>query len=289
MILKTYHIEFLTPCFGAGAEQTKAELRSSEIRGALRWWFRALGGNAIEERRIFGGVHEGNPTSSSLIIRVLSQPVGGQQNWNQSIPPQGMAPKTYLLGFFCGRTGRLTPKGALPPGSKATIQVLFKCPPTPLLERTLKVFFSIGALGFRSTRAAGALASQEHALTLETWRKLEAELRQAGFKVELLSDDFSDWSGLIHHAGGILKNKLRSRIGLGISAGPNGSRANALGSATPRQASVLHFRPVRINHKLKLVLIEAPHERILGKEAQRAHENRGSILALARKKNLLPG
>jgi len=253
----------------------------------LRWWFRALGGTAAEERAVFGGVHKGDPTSSTIVIRVLTQPTGGQQNWHQEIPQQGMAPKTYLLGFFCGRTGRLNPKGALPPGSKATVQALFKRPPTPLLEKTLRIFFSIGALGFRATRAAGALASQEHALTPEKWKEVVADLQQAGFNVELLPSAFRNWSDLVHQAGSILKNKLRSRDGLGISAGRNGSNANALGSATPRQASVLHLRPVRIDGQLKLALIEAPHERILAEQARQAHGNRGPILAMAKQQHLI--
>ncbi len=57
MIIKTYNIELLTPCFCAGADQTKAEIRAPSIRGQLRWWFRALGGTPQGEKEVFGGVH----------------------------------------------------------------------------------------------------------------------------------------------------------------------------------------------------------------------------------------
>lgn len=287
MTTRTYHIEFLTPCFGAGANQAEAELRPSEIRGMLRWWFRALGGTAIEERKIFGGVHGDNSRSSTIAIRILERPTGGQTDWHMEIPEGGTAPEAYLLGFFCSRTGRLNSKGALPPGSKAIVQVLFKQPPAGLLEKTLKIFFSIGALGFRATRAAGALTSREYALTKETWKEVVNDLKNARFNVELIQDEFNDWSSLIHKAGNILKNKLRSSDGLGISAGQNGSSPNALGSAEPRQASVLQFRPVRIDGNLRLALLEAPHQHILGTQALRVHANRGSILELAKERKLI--
>lgn len=283
MNVRRYHIEFLTPCFCAGANQTQAELRPSAIRGQLRWWFRCLGGTPDEERAVFGGVHGENPITSTFAVRVSSQPAGGQTDWHTKIPQQGVEPRAYLLGFFCGRTGRLNLKGALPPGSEATIEIRFKRPPIPRLEQTLRMFFSIGALGFRTTRAAGAFTSEEESLTDEKWTALQNELRQAGFQVALLRQDFgSDWVGLIRTAGDILKNRLRGRTGLGISAGRGGTSPNALGSADPRQASVLHLRPIRIAGKLRLALLEAPHNRILGSEARRAHGARGPIIQLAR-------
>lgn len=289
MIRRTYDIEFLTPCFCAGAEQTRAELRPASIRGQLRWWFRCLGGSPAEERAVFGGVHGDTPTASTLAIRILRQPQGGQRDWHNQIPQQGVAPRAYLLGFFCGRTGRLNPTGALPPGSAASIEVILKHPPSSRVEQTLRIFFSIGALGFRATRAAGAFASTQHALTQQAWTTLAAELRQAGFQVALLDEAFgNDWVRLLTTSGELLKNKLRSRDGLGIGAGRNGSQPNALGSAEPRQSSALHLRPVRIDGQLRLALIEAPHQRILGQAAGHAHGNRGPIITLARQRGLLP-
>jgi hypothetical protein len=288
MMIRTYHIEFLTPCFCAGAEQTRAELRPAAIRGQLRWWFRCLGGSAAEEREIFGGVHGDSPAASTFTVRVRQQPVGGQGDWHTRIPQQGVEPRAYLLGFFCGRTGRLNPKGSLAPGSRAVVEVAFKRPPTQRLEQALRVFFSIGALGFRATRAAGALASDEHPLTQARWAALANELRSAGFDVALEPTRFNDWVQLIRFAGEFLKNKLRGREGLGISAGRNGSNPNVLGSAKPRQASVLHLRPVRIDSCLRLAFIEAPHDRILGQPARRAHENGETVVTLAKRRDFIP-
>jgi CRISPR/Cas system CMR-associated protein Cmr1 (group 7 of RAMP superfamily) len=66
---KIYNLEFITPCFCAGAEQTVAELRASAVRGELRWWFRVLGGSGREEDEVFGGVRGNSPTASSLWVR----------------------------------------------------------------------------------------------------------------------------------------------------------------------------------------------------------------------------
>jgi hypothetical protein len=246
-----------------------------------------LGGTAAEERDLFGGVHGDNPAASTLTVRVRQQPAGGLGDWHTRIPQQGVEPRAYLLGFFCGRTGRLNAKGALAPGSRAVVEVTFKRPPTQRLEQALRVFFSIGALGFRTTRAAGALTADEHALTEAGWNTLAGELHAKGFEVALGRDSFADWVQLVRFAGELLKNKLRGRDGLGISAGRNGSNPNALGSAEPRQASVLHLRPVRIDGRLRLALIEAPHARILGQPARRAHANRGAIVALAKQRRLI--
>ncbi len=282
MKTETFHLEFITPCFCGGANSARAELRPSAIRGQLRWWFRCLGGSPQEERAVFGGVHGDEPHASSFLVRVVQQPTGGQADWFSKIPPQGVEPRAYLLGFFCGRTGRLSKPGALPPRSQATIQLTFRRPPSARLEQAIRVFFSIGALGFRATRCAGALASSEYALGNDGWKAIAEELRRAGFAIALDPRDFGqDWVELIRHAGGFLKNRLRGRDGLGISAGRNGTRPNALGSAEPRQASALHLRPVRIDGRLRLAFIEAPHNRILGTEARHAHGNGGPVLKLA--------
>lgn len=285
MITRTYHIQFLTPCFCAGANQTHAELRPPSIRGQLRWWFRCMGGSPEEEQAVFGGVRGETPLASSFIVRVRQQPTGGQKNWHEKIPGQGVGPAAYLQGFFCDRTGRLQQHGAIPPGSTAVVECMFKTPPTPRLEQSLRLFFSIGAMGFRATRAAGAIASREHQLTSQTWKELQVELEQAGFTVHLMSEDFkNDWSALVLRAGNILKNKLRGKNGgLGISS----AKPSPLGSPDPRQTSALHFRPVRIDGTLRLALIEAPHERVLDTESRRTNGETKPLLSLVLQKSLI--
>lgn len=281
MNIQIYNLEFITPCFCAGADQAVAELRASAIRGELRWWFRALGGAQSEEHEVFGGVHGDNGMASSFVVRTRMVLGAGEKDWWQKVPKQGMGNLTYLLGFFCGRTGRLQSRGALAPRSKYQVLLVFRRPPTESLKQAIRVFFSIGAVGFRATRAAGAFFTGEHSLTESSWMTLQGELRKAHFVVGIRPEKFQDWTRVVDAAGSLLKSELRGRSGLRISAGRSGSSPNALGSATPRQASVLHLRPVLIDNKIRLALFEAPHERILGQDALRAHRNRGSILKLA--------
>lgn len=58
-----FEVEFITPAFIRGADSRRVELREASIKGAMRWWFRALAGNYFgnnyynlkkEEFRIFG-------------------------------------------------------------------------------------------------------------------------------------------------------------------------------------------------------------------------------------------
>jgi hypothetical protein len=279
MITRLYHIEFLTPAFSAGANQAKAELRPASIRGALRWWFRALGGSLEEEESWFGSVRANHIGSSKLAVRVQNQPAGGQPDWHTAIQPQGMDRSAYLLGFFCGKTGRLQSNGAIPPGSKATVSVILHRPASLLLNLTFQTFFSMGGFGFRATRTAGSFETIEHKLGQDSWNILVGNLEAAGFTTALLPAAFPSWIKLVDAAGSLLKHRIRSKSdGLGISAGKNGTTPNALGSASPRQASVLHFRAVRIDGLLRLALLEPPHNRILGQRALRAHGSRGSII-----------
>lgn len=267
-----FNIQFITPCFCAGADQTQPELRASAIRGQLRWWFRAPGGEFDEEAKVFGSVHHSHATASSVSLRVVARPSGGERDWSTKINPKAMDSKAYLLGFFC--SNRLQAQAALPPGSDAKVSVLAREPLSPNLSQAIRTFFSIGALGYHATRCAGAFSSAEYALDAQRWAELSRLLRTAGFEVALLDQVFHDWVQLCSHAGDLLKNRLRKVTGPSTSP-------NALGSANPRQASVVHLRPVRIDGKLRLALIEAPHGQILGQAARKAHGRQPPVLKLA--------
>lgn len=53
----TFRLE--TPLYLAGANQSKAELRVPSIKGALRYWYRAIQPNLAMEGKIFGSMQEG--------------------------------------------------------------------------------------------------------------------------------------------------------------------------------------------------------------------------------------
>ena len=76
----TFHLEFVTPCFLAGANQQAApEWRAASIRGQLRWWFRAVAGGVLggdlkrtkaAEAEVFGSTDR----RSSLRVSVSGTP-----------------------------------------------------------------------------------------------------------------------------------------------------------------------------------------------------------------------
>ena len=71
----TFNCEVITPMFLAGADQSIAELRAPSIKGAMRFWWRAMNGHLglkelkEKETEIFGGGGD-NARKSSFSIRV---------------------------------------------------------------------------------------------------------------------------------------------------------------------------------------------------------------------------
>ena len=98
---ETFEVEFVTPCFLAGAEE-KAEWRAASIRGQLRWWFRAVGGGRwdgdlhrvrTEEARLFGSTDR----RSMLTVRALDGPPSSKN-------PLGTAKTAQELAQLWGDT-----------------------------------------------------------------------------------------------------------------------------------------------------------------------------------------
>ena len=96
----TITLELLTPCFCAGADQARAEVRAPSIRGQLRWWFRVLGGTPEQEKRVFGGVHGDAPAASAIVIRVRSEANGAPVQLPRPNEP------LYYLFHFAQASGR---------------------------------------------------------------------------------------------------------------------------------------------------------------------------------------
>lgn len=73
----TFHCEVITPMFLAGADGKTPELRPPSIKGALRFWWRALNANLVnnenyselrkQESEIFGGTDNGGQRSKVII------------------------------------------------------------------------------------------------------------------------------------------------------------------------------------------------------------------------------
>jgi len=237
MMIATYRLEFLTPCFCAGADQGHAELRAPAIRGHLRSWFRILGGNAVDEKAVFGGVH-GNfgedpdptkrnvPRASALVVRVTDV---SESRARIDLPKD--------LRFFTSSRG----DAALPPGTTCSVRLsLRRALPDhqrQALDRACSAFFRLGALGLRMTRGCGSFSVSDLDLpAFEAWTKTLANI-----EVRWLAPCRSAYQAMQE-----LEDALKQlRRDSGMS--PNTRNAFGFVDGDERQASVVRLRPVRLS------------------------------------------
>lgn len=263
----TYTLEFITPCFCAGAEAGRAEIRASSIRGQLRWWFRALGGNRDEEYAVFGGVHS-DAKASSISIRVedVKKP---STPWQ---PPEKLdiASDAYVY-YFAKASGALTkgaagPRwsstGALAPNTTFRLSITTRRPLKPehqgQFDLACQCFLQLGGIGLRVTRGLGVFACREvpfNPSILET-------IRDKGFRIEHLPRPLGSHQ-LAREIGSFVKGSREAN-------GMKSTTVSPFGSSSPRQTSAIYFRPVRFGHDSQdctLVIFEAPHQRVLDRGA----------------------
>jgi hypothetical protein len=270
---QTYTLELLTPCFCAGANQAVAEIRAPAIRGQLRWWFRALGGSAADERTVFGGV-AGTASASSLVIRISGLKPGPA--WQTPrIDPN--SPDSYVWHFASvsgkapgsGRSSlgpRWTTSGAIPPKTTFTLHLLQRRSLPPVLQAqldlALRCFLQLGAIGLRATRGLGSFICHEHPFS----PAILAEIKEKFFSSEHRSTPpLTSVDQIAKEIGGLLKG-TRKATGMGYKT------SSPFGNSSPRQTSAIYFRPVRTDPKTNactLVIFEAPHARVLGPASMR--------------------
>jgi len=175
-------MEIITPCFSGGAQPDRfAEIRAPAIRGQLRWWFRTLGGFQSlaaqkmsvrqQEDLIFGSASGGEGHAGKLMVRVRD--IIGKQ---AVVDDEEMgAPPASKRGYVLFP---LRPERKGQPGERLRDRAVIKkennAAPFPQfildlawrgaaslnddIAALVAVFGHLGALGFRSRRAMGALA-----------------------------------------------------------------------------------------------------------------------------------
>lgn len=246
-------LEFITPAFLCGANQSQAELRPASVRGQLRWWFRVLGGNRDMEQSVFGGVHD-NVQASKIVVRISNlQP----RHDAFRAPAQGTG--THYLCHFAMVSGerkgiRTGTNAFFSPGTRFTLNVFERFTldenERNLLIQTLEAFSRLGALGLRGTRGYGAFAPQNNPMS-----ELEFSQWKSQFKCVLIqragTTVFNNAGSLLDAFGNALKAfrknqdlpAERSKTALGFSDG------------NERQASALRLRPVRVKEGFIPVLV----------------------------------
>lgn len=270
---ESFNIEIITPCFCAGADQNKAEIRVPSIRGQLRWWFRALGYGREAETQVFGAAGTGDPVASAIALRVTDIKYGPV--WENQFRLQLGSNGAYIW-YFAGeanakkrwwqtpqpknnrQAGVLSSAGHLPPGTTFNLLVAQrrKLSSENLIKwnSALEAFCRFGALGMRATRGMGNITCDNY--QQDYVERAQELLVPAGFTVKWDGKSFRNWEQALFQAEKWLKNKLRKDH-------PS-KRKTPLGSASPRQTSAVSFRIIKITPETyKLLIFEAPHERVL--------------------------
>jgi len=163
---RTFRLRVITPMFLSGANQRTAELRAPSVRGALRFWFRAMMGGVVGgdwkkvqelESEVWGS------TSLASRVKVISRGQCTPGKTSDLKTKVGNAGARYLL-----YSPLLPPKGQpageqrpehVPPG--ATFDVVLGARADEYLDLSVACLWLLvwlGALGTRCRRGAGALS-----------------------------------------------------------------------------------------------------------------------------------
>lgn len=149
----TFTCEVITPMFLAGADGTTPELRPASIKGALRFWWRAMNGHlSIDEmRKLEGEIFGSTKQRSKIIIRteIIDAKCG---NINKSDTLLG---RDYLMySIFMNEKEAIT---------SGTFKVIFSSIDKKALLEAIYCFWllsNFGALGTRSRRGCGRFIIQ---------------------------------------------------------------------------------------------------------------------------------
>lgn len=190
-----FECEVVTPMFLGGADQ-QAELRPPSIRGAMRWWFRAMMGGALAG------------TSSDLVKEVSrkEEAIFGSTNQQSSfaisICPTAFESKPFkdLQGFFLTYLGyglKDNNRKYIPNGSKFDVILKFNSADSMVKRLTMATYWMLsnfGNLGARATRGFGSFAVRKgfvHNLPIVD----SIEKLQEGLKT-IIGKDFFDFPAI---------------------------------------------------------------------------------------------
>jgi CRISPR-associated protein Cmr1 len=160
----------VTPLFIGGAEpNSHAELREPSIKGALRFWYRALDPDyATHEAKIFGSTDTGQSCFLLQVINMAQERKSGK-NWDERNLP---GVKYFSFPFNMQQNKRYIDIASI-----FTIRLLFKKDPEEQYQRailaSLWLLGHLGGLGSRSRRGFGSVAL--HSIEMKTpWNDMKS-------------------------------------------------------------------------------------------------------------------
>lgn len=156
-------IQFVTPCIMGGADRQSAEFRAASVRGALRWWMRALGYGCEQVNALFGVAAGDKGIRSNVVVR----------DTTVAMPPTAVQGAQQLTGsnrtdYFLWPLMKNT-RGVILANATVSFSVHLRSGSSPEVERALKAFLLLGSLGMRSRRCYGSIWPTEVLLDGVKW------------------------------------------------------------------------------------------------------------------------
>lgn len=176
----TFRLQVVTPLFLSGADQGIAELRPPSIRGALRFWFRAIAGAVLKydwqavkqaEALVFGSTDRASLWL--LRVRSLTCATPGVSSFAAPLAYLGYGP----IGYEKRSKAYVAQRDYYPPNSSCQIEVYLRCSDPLLLQllgATFWVWGHLGGLGSRVRRGFGGISLKlESSNGLSVWPRAQ--------------------------------------------------------------------------------------------------------------------
>lgn len=289
-IIRSSHLQFITPCFCTGGDSKTPEIRPASFRGELRWWFRCLGGSREREEAVFGAAADKVRNTTASAIQISVKDIRIAPGFDMRKLARGKGNSFYLTFFLIDQdTDQL--KSFLPPGTSFVLEMRQMREINEVDKRLLMLAWDcmchLGALGSRKNRAFGALAPyspensmSEKLMKNEIFRKFFASSVKSA---QIFPNNHKpmDLDTLLSYCAKLLKkyrddydyhaypqeNQKRSRRKRITYVGPS-----VLGDAGPgdkRQSSAIRFRPyLRTDGRLGICILKAPIQIVVSDKAR---------------------
>ncbi|MEW5821982.1 MAG: type III-B CRISPR module RAMP protein Cmr1, partial [Cyanobacteriota bacterium] len=247
----TFECEVITPMFLAGANGRTPELRPPSIKGAMRFWWRAINANLVEnkngkcdytklieeEAKIFGSSDE-KVGKSKFSIRIMSTILN-----YKDYSPVPHSTKTFK---FAG----INPN--------QTFQIILK-PNEKQFRNILEITLLLGSLGKRSRRGFGSVkinkinsiiynspSSLQELINL--LNKIHNNFKINSNKIDLIKPNSADYPYIKEiQLGKSYSSSEELLKGIGQTTHDKNQRSKThLGSANPRQSSPIYISTLKI-------------------------------------------
>ena len=229
----TFDCEVITPMFLAGADGKTPEIRPPSIKGALRFWWRAMNGHLDlkelkrRETEIFGGAGENEGTRSKVIIRVENKEINTSNN---NLPNQGATSQhkgktininilNYLGYGPCvydrATRGIKVSQDYISPGSKFKIIFFIDRKYIEEIKQSFTIFTKYGNLGAKARNGFGSFYSPDitnfdiHDIQLRNDVPFYSAISKNA-KLFKTRQQFSSWDKALGEIGKIYKSARES-------------------------------------------------------------------------------